>query len=182
MRKLLCLALIASAGAAHATEWLTDPLQSKLTFEGTQSGDAFKGEFKSFTSDIEFSEATPEKGRIHVTVDMKSATVEGKDRNDALPTKSWFSVVEFPKAEFTSSAIHKVAEHQFIAQGKLTIRGISQDVALPFTLTPENGKMRATGSLTLKRNEYKIGDGEWASDKWIAYPVKVSYEIFATAK
>ena len=173
------MALVSLTSPAFAAHWTVDSTQSSLTFEGSQSNEIFHGGFSRFTSSIDFDEAAPAASHIAVMVDMASATADGKDRNDALPTNDWFASAKFPKAEFVSSNIVKTGEHQFAATGNLTLHGITREVTLPFTLTAEGGMARASGSVVLKRNDYGIGTGQWASDAWIAYPVTVSYSILA---
>ena len=167
---------------AFAAPWVVDPAHSTLTFEGSQKGASFQGGFSQFTCDIDFSEAAPEKGCLHITVAMNSLTTDDKDRMEALPGKDWFATASFPQAEFTSSHIVKTAEHQYAATGMLTLRGIAKEVTLPFTLTPEGTQTRAEGSVVLNRHDYQIGGGQWASDAWIAYPVTVHYRLLASAR
>lgn len=182
MRKLILFVVcLCFAAPALAGNWVVDSATSSLTFTGKQAEEEFKGGFKRFIAEINFDEAKLDTSSIQITIDMKSATIEGNDRQESLPTKDWFSTAEFPHAEFTSSKITKTGEHQFAAVGSLTIRGVSKEVTLPFTLTPE-GKTGtvAEGSVTLNRSDYKIGQGRWADDKWIAFPVTVHYVIHAS--
>jgi polyisoprenoid-binding protein YceI len=175
----LILALLAAP--AYAGNWLVDPATSSLSFAGTQAGEPFNGSFKRFIAEINFHEATPETSTIQITIDMKSVSIDGPDRADALPTKDWFDIPEFPNAEFTSTKIVKTAEHQFAATGNLTIRGVRKQVTLPFTLKPESKTgVVAQGSITLDRSNFNIGQGRWTDDKWIAFPVTVNYVIHAT--
>lgn len=184
MRKLLLTtALVATlAQPAFAAVWTVNDSHSSLTFTGKQDDESFTGSFGKFASEIDFDEAAPEKGRIHITVDITSVTVEGKDRSEALPTDDWLGAAKFPKAEFTSKTITRTATHQYAATGTLSLHGITKQVTLPFTLTKEQNSTRAEGELLLNRSDYKIGGGRFADDKWVAYPVSVRYIIVATPK
>ncbi len=182
----LIAALLCTAPAL-AAPWHVDLLTSKLVFEGEQSGEKFTGSFPKFTSAIDFDEAAPEKGAITITVDMASVQIEGKDRQDSLPTSDWFAVKQFPTAVFTSTGIradmghHKDGQPQrYIAKGTLTIRGISKPVDLPFSLKTTGSSTIARGEVTLKRNDFSVGIGQWKSDEWVKYPVKVSFELRAS--
>lgn len=182
MYKSSAIAIALITTAAHAEQWTIDTSKSALAFEGKQSGKPFSGGFSRFGGDIDFSEQAPEKGKIHLTIDMASVTATDKDQSDALPTPEWFDIAKFPTAEFTSQTITRTGEHEYTAQGRLTIRGISQNASIPFRLTPEGTQTRATGSFTLSRKEYGVGTGQWSKDNWIAYPVTVRYTILATPK
>ncbi len=181
MRLLPALVAFLFASSAHAAAWNVDKEKSTLTFSGAQAGEAFVGQFSRFTADINFDPAAPEKGSINVEVDMASATIAADDeQNDALPTEDWFHTAQFPHATFTSTSIRATGPHAFVAQGNLTIRGVSKLAVLPFTLAPEGNATRATGTLGLIRTHYNLGGKQWADDRWIAYPVAVSYSILAT--
>ncbi len=182
MRKLFTLAaLTLIALPASAAHWQVDPATSSLRFEAEQAGEGFGGSFPQFRSVIDFDETSPERGKIEITIDMNHLQVDGKDRMDALPTDDWFAVATFPTASFASSAISKTAPHQYIASGKLTIRNISRDVTLPFTLKTEGKTVVATGNLDISRKDFGVGLGQWKSDEWVKYPVTIRYEIHATA-
>ncbi|MES2983985.1 MAG: YceI family protein [Pseudomonadota bacterium] len=184
MRKLLTVTALAllTASPALAARWNVDAANSSLTFTGSQSGEAFSGGFKTFTPVIDFDPAHPETGKIDVTVAMASATIDGKDRMDALPSSDWFATSAFPTAQFTSSHITavKTKPGAFEAAGTLTIRGISKPATLTFILTPQGKATRAEGDLTLNRRDFSVGEGRWADDKWIAFPVAVHTVITAT--
>ena len=170
------------ASPAMAAHWNVDPVTSKLMFSGEQSGERFEGSLPKFSSTIDFDEAAPEKGRIHIAISMNTLQVDGKDRLDALPTDDWLAVKQFPFAEFTADSIKKTGEHQFVALGRLSIRGVIKEVALPFTLKTVDKSAVATGELTISRKDFGVGQGRWASEEWVKYPVRITYEIHATAK
>lgn len=188
MRKLLFTAtLMLLAAPAFAAQWNVDPLTSKLIFSGEQAGEKFTGSFPKFTSVIDFDEAAPTKGSIRITIDMSNLQVDGKDRLDALPTDDWFSVAKFPTAEFTSTSINatgndKSGINHYLANGTLTIRGISRELALPFSLKTTGNSTVARGNVNLNRSDYHVGQGQWKSDAWVKYAVEVSFELHASKK
>ncbi len=180
---LLVCTVLFTATPALAANWAVDEKGSRLTFEASQPTEAIIGTFKKFTPEIDFSETAPEAGKIKVTVDLASIESTNKDAKEALPTAEWFSVSKFPQAEFVSTSIAKTGNRQYAATGKLTIKGITKDVVLPFTLKPEGTALRADGELVVQRNDFKIGDeGKWANERWILYPVKVKYSILASPR
>ncbi len=180
MHQMLALAALFVATSAHAAPWTIDATNSTLSFTGKQASEEFTGQFSQFTPVVELDPAAPEKGSIKVTVDMNSATIADKDKNDSLPTTDWFDSVKFPLASFESSAISKTGDHQFAAAGILTIKGIHQPLTLTFTLSEANGITRADGSVQLERQKFNIGLGQWKDDQWIAYPVTVTFHLQAT--
>ncbi len=163
-------------------DWTIDSAQSKLGFTAQQGDEKFNGGFKQFTIDLRFSPDDLAHSTLKATIATGSAFAGSADRDSALPESTWFDVAHFPDAVFTSDSIKTTGKDQYLAEGKLSIRGISKPVQLPFTLTTENGKTHAVGSTVIQRNDYGVGQGEYASDAWIKFPVTVAVDIWATPK
>jgi polyisoprenoid-binding protein YceI len=53
-------------------------------------------------------------------------------------------------------------------------------VVVPVTLTQSAGVTRAVGSFTLKRLDFKIGDGEWNDVSLVANEVVVNIKLALT--
>lgn len=180
MRTLLATLLtLCATPALAAPSWLIDQAQSKLGFTAQQGDEKFSGGFKQFTIDLRFSADDLAHSAIKATIATGSAFAGSSERDSALPESSWFDVAHFPQAVFASDSIKAVGKDQYLAEGKLTIRGISKAVQLPFTLTTENGKTHAVGNTIIQRNDYGVGQGEYASDGWIKFPVTVAIDIWA---
>ena len=180
MRLSACLPLFVTlvGHTAMAAPWVIDPAKSTLTFTGSQAGDPFTGRFTKFTPVVEFDPAKPEAGSITVTIDMASASIDDQDKQESLPTEDWFFVQQFPTATFTSSRIQKTPEG-YLAEGNLSLRGVSQPVQVPFSLREQKGVTHAEGKVTLQRQQFGVGQGQWKSDEWVAYPVDVSFHLHA---
>lgn len=177
---LLATVLSLVALPAFAAPWVIDP-SSTLTFTGSQAGDAFTGSFTKFTPVVEFDPAKPEAAKITVTVDMGSATIDDSDKQESMPTSDWFDTKKFPTATFTSTRVTSLSsEKAYIAEGNLTLHGITKPAALKFTFNEAGGKATVDGGVQLKRNDFSIGSGQWTSDEWIAYPVDVKFHLIAT--
>jgi len=179
MRYLALLALCTAALPAYAAPWVIAP-SSTLTFTGKQAGEAFTGQFTKFTPVVDFDPAKPQDGKISVTVDIASATIDDKDKQDSLPTKDWFFTEQFPSATFTSTSIKATSSKSFEATGTLTLRGVTKPVTVPFTLRETEGTTHAEGQIKLMRNDFQVGQGQWKDDQWIAFPVEVDFHLRAT--
>ena len=78
-------------------------------------------------------------------------------------------------------------EDGFEALGSLTLRGVTREVALPFTLTIEDhpedpGRLHAhaVGELTIKRLDYGVGQGQWTDTSVVADEVVIRIDILAS--
>ncbi|MBY0421927.1 MAG: YceI family protein, partial [Parvularculaceae bacterium] len=101
-------------------------------------------------------------------------------RDAALPTPDWFDVKKFPSAKFVSTRIIPKGAGRFEAQGTLTIRDVSVPLTLPFALAMAGDKGTARGAVTLQRQKFGVGRGEFAKDTWVGFDVGVSFVVVAT--
>ncbi len=163
-----------------AQKWVVDDGTSSLSFSAQQGEETFAGGFKKFTAAVSFSPDDLANSKIAVTVDTSSIFAGSVERDAALPGDSWFDTARFPQARFVTSQINADGPGKYVADAKLTIRDMTQEVRLPFTLVrQDDGKTRAMGSVVLQRNAFGIGQGEFASDGWVKYPVTVRIDILA---
>ena len=67
----------------------------------------------------------------------------------------------------------------FDAAGKLTLRGVTRDQHVGFTIrtAQEQGQAVAylTGKTLIKRLDFGVGQGDWKSTEWVGNDVTVSY-------
>ena len=169
----------AATGASSAT-WTVDPAKSHITFKGTQTGEAFKGEFKTFAATIDFDPAKPDAGHATVTVDTGSATTGDPQKDEAMPGEDWFSVKKFPQARFESKTFVAKGGDAYEAGGTLTIRNMSKNIALPFTMKVTGATAHVTGHVDLMRNAFGLGQGAWTSEDYVGFPVGVDIDLTAT--
>ena len=179
---LLGLLACADAGHAEAATWTVDPAKSTLAFTGSQTGEAFKGRFKTWTAAIDFDPAKPAAAHVAVAIDMASATTEEPQKDAALPEADWFAVSQFAKATFEADGFTPKGGDAYEAKGKLTLRGIAKDVTLPFTLTISGDTAHAVGTVKVLRTDFGVGQGQWANDQMVGLDVGVDVDLVATRK
>jgi polyisoprenoid-binding protein YceI len=169
-----------AADPAPLTHYTLDPAKSTLEFQFAQAGAQNKGKFNKFPVTLDFSPDSPATGKLDVVVDTNSLDTGDKDRDDTLRGADLFDVAKYPQAHFTSVQITKTATG-YDAVGKLTLRGVSRDVHVPFVFrtAAEQGKQAAylTGKTTIKRLDFGLGQGDWKSTEWVGNEVTVSYSI-----
>ena len=72
-------------------------------------------------------------------------------------------------------------EPDYDAVGKLTLRGVSRDIHVPFSFrtADEQGKPAGylLGKTTIKRLDFGVGQGDWKSTEWVGNDVAVSYSL-----
>lgn len=178
---LLLAALVATpALAAPAPSWAFNKAKSRLGFVASMNGQAINGAFRRFDARIQFDPANLPGSSVAATIDTGSAFTGEASRDQSLPTSDWFNIKAFPQAEFKSSQFKKVGPDRYIAQGNLTIRGISRPVALPFQLAIKDKLAVMRGSLTIDRRAFCVGQGQFAGTEAVAAHVRVDVTIEAT--
>jgi len=180
MFRAFVFATVAAAGfpAEAADRWAVDYDRSRVGFEATQQGQGFTGEFKTFKVDISFSADDLENSEVVAEIDVSSVDAGSRQRNGALPDPEWFDVKSHPKAVFRASDFEAV-EGGYVAKGALTMKGVSRDVVLPFTLEDAGDGVVMTGRTQLVRTQFDVGTGEWASGEWVGLDVVVTIVLYA---
>ena len=180
-RFALIVALLLASLPARAAGWTVDPAKSELGFTAMQSGQNFSGHFKSWTAQIEFDPANPTAGHALVTIDMASAAIGDKQKDEALPGSDWFDVKQFPQAVFEATTFHDLGGGKYEAVGTLTIRGMKKDLVMPFTFMLDGGQAMVDGSVPIMRTDFGVGQGDWQSDEYVAKGVTVMVHLVAQA-
>lgn len=156
------------------------PAQSEIVFVSRQMGVPVEGHFRKFDAQIAFNPAKPATSKIAFTVDTGSATLGVPETDAELPKPVWFNVAKFPQASFQSTAVKGLGGGKFEVAGKLTIKGNSHDVLVPVQLTQSGTTTTATGSFTIKRLVFKIGEAEWSDTSMVADDVQVKFKLALT--
>ncbi len=191
MRCWLTLALLtllpvpALAGPQDA--WTIDPRASSLGFSVSQVGSIVSGRFPNWTGEIVLDPSSLAAARVAIRIETQPATTNNRDVDSLMKGGNFLDVMKFPEARFASSSIAAKGGDRYEAQGKLTIRDITRDAVLPFTLTivddpAQPGRLRATarGRLIMKRLDYGVGQNEWANTGQVANEVTVDLNVVAS--
>ncbi len=177
----LSLALDLIASAAHAQPAATlMPAQSEIVFTSTQMGVPVEGRFKKFDAKIALDPKQPATGSVSFTIDAASATLGIAETDAELVKPNWFDTAKFAQASFKSSAVKGLGAGKFEVAGTLSIKGSAQPVVVPVTVTQSGANSVATGSFTIKRLVYKIGEAEWADTSLVANDVTVRFKLTLT--
>ncbi len=151
--------------------------QSEISFTSRQMGVPVDGRFQRFDAQVALDPKQPEKGSVTLTVDLASVTMGAPDVEAELAKPDWFNTAKAAAATFRSTSVKAAGAGKYDVAGKLTIKGQTQDLVVPVTLTQSGANGTAAGQFTLKRLAYKIGDGEWADTSMVADDVIVKFKL-----
>ncbi|MEM9439347.1 MAG: YceI family protein [Pseudomonadota bacterium] len=160
---------------------------SELGFVALQQGAEVRGRFDRFNAVIVFDPDDLENSRIDVNIDVVSINTGQDSRDDTLKSASFFETATWPTAAFKSGTITASGDGRYVAAGTLTIRDVTKDVILPFTLAIEERQgesntmvAEAKGDLPILRLDYGVGQGDWASTGTVADEVVITIDIKAS--
>lgn len=172
-------ASLTAAGSAFAQ---VDVSKSTISAISKQMNVPVEGKFNKFSAQVNFDPAKAADGSAQFNVDMASYDLGDESYNDQVRGKDWFDAKTYPQATFVSSAIAPAGSNQYKVTGKLTIKGKTQTVVVPVTVTQQGAVQAFDGALTIKRSQYDIGTGEWKDTSVVADDVVIKFHIVAAHK
>ena len=179
---VLCAALTLPGAAAAQRVTAIDPAGSEIRFVSKQMNVPVEGRFRKFAVQIDFDPSKLASSKAQVEVDLGSIDT-GSDEADAeVKGKGWFNIAAFPKATFVSSSVKSVGANRYEVTGRLTIKGISQDLAVPLTIKHDGSSSVFEGGFNLLRLQFKIGEGPWSDEDTVANAVQVRFRFVGVNK
>jgi polyisoprenoid-binding protein YceI len=178
MKKRLSTAwLLAAAATAALSAQQLIPAQSELVFVSRQMGVPVEGRFRQFDAQVDFDPRQPQAARIALGIDLGSVSIGTAEVEAELAKPEWFDVKRHPRATFESTSVKAAGPGRFDVAGKLAIKGTARDIVVPVTLAQAGGATNATGGFVIKRQDFKIGDGEWNDTSLVANEVQVKFSL-----
>lgn len=175
------LLLIAAPAIADIPSYSVIKEKSFIKFFAIQNNAPIEGKFTDYAADIKFDNAHLDKSSV--SVEIKTASVEASYEEVAKNIKmpDWLATEQFPTAVFKAKNLNRMPmSDNYYAQGELTLRGKTVPVTLNFQLDQSNDKIAiAKGYVTLHRNDFGVGQGEWANSDTIKNEVRVEFRITA---
>jgi polyisoprenoid-binding protein YceI len=172
--------LVLMAISASATADNVDYAKSEISFVSKQMNVPVQGRFKKFTAQIVFDSKKLASAKAEIAVEMSSIDTGSAEADEEVGKKGWFNTSAFPTAQFSSSAVTQTGPDRYQARGKLSIKGIGQDVIAPFNVKQAGNVVTYDGAFTLKRLQFKIGEGVWSDTETVADEVQVKFRIVTT--
>ena len=167
------------AGLAHAD---VDVSKSTVVATTKQMNVPVDGKFRKFSAQLTFDPAKPTSGSANVSIDTSSYDLGDDEYNKQVRGKEWFDSATYPAATFASTAIAPAGTNQYKVTGKLTIKGKSQTVTVPVTVTQQGATETFDGTLPIKRTQFDVGTGEWKDTSVVADDVVIKFHIVAAKK
>jgi len=191
--------LLAFAGVAMAngndndevrsTEWEIDRAHSAINFTINHFFTPVDGSFDDYQATVLFDPENLDASSIDVTIPVASVNTRNDRRDGHLQSEDFFNVEKWPNISFTSNTIESRGNNQFVAIGELTIRDVTSDFELPFSLMgvmdhPMQDNTRVAGIVAnaeLMRNDFGVGVGDWAATAVVGNKVNIILNLELTS-
>ncbi|MDR3681560.1 MAG: YceI family protein [Flavipsychrobacter sp.] len=162
MKTLLASLLLLQATVANAQHYVPESQNSKVSFKVMNHmlvKSTVQGTLSNLSGSIIFNPADLPGASFDVSVNPESIKTGIGMRDEHLKKEEFLSVSKFPRIRIISNRVEKSsAPGTYILYGKLTIKGISKAITIPFTATPTNGGLLFKGTFTLNRLDYTVGE------------------------
>lgn len=164
MRKIFAIIPIAVGllvGSAFAADdYKIDPVHSSANFAVKHMMvSTVNGRFTDVEGTISYDPQDVTKSTVKAVIKTASVTTDNEQRDNHVKSADFFDVAKYPEIKFESTRIEKRGE-QLVAIGNLTIKDVTKQVELPFTVnTAEVGgqkKLGADATLTINRMDYHV--------------------------
>ncbi|WP_242128815.1 YceI family protein [Sphingobium sp. Sx8-8] len=171
----------AAAGepVAQPSSWIVQPGGS-IGFSVGNGGETISGSFAKWTAKIVMDPDHPDSADIRVEIDLASASVGDSYKDGMLAGDEFFGVAAHPRAIFTAKGAERTGANNYRAAGTLTLKGASKPQSIRFTLSGTGKARKVSGSATIARAAFDVGNGE--SSAGLDPKVAVSFAFSARAK
>ena len=176
---LAFLALSLSA-AAQAPQKI-DASKSFVRFVSKQMNVPVEGRFRKLDGTVAYDPSHPESAKAEVEVDLASIDLGSEEAEQEVRRPLWFNVERFPKARFVLASLKPAGAGKYDASGSLSIKGVTQEVSVPVTLTEAGGTRSVEGQFTVKRLGFRVGEGHWSDVETVADDVLIRFRLATPA-
>lgn len=152
---LFLFAFFIAIGPSTGHSRLVESKASVVNFRiGNMRINTVAGTFSGMQGTVKFDPDNLSGSSFSICIDAASVNTGNNRRDKHLREEEYFDVERHPEICYVSDIISKTGEG-FITRGKLTMKGITRIVSIPFV--KEGNTLR--GTLSLNRLDYNVGEG-----------------------
>jgi polyisoprenoid-binding protein YceI len=119
------------------------------------SGGKVKGIIKGLKSTIVFDEVNPEKSKISASLDVSTINTGNGMMNKHAKSESALDAEKFSTITFEATSISKKGT-AYEATGKLTVKGVTKEIVLPFTFENKGAEAIFKGTFSIVPKDYGV--------------------------
>ena len=186
---LLVVFVASTSFFAATTKYETDAAHSNIGFSVPIAGGLshVRGKFTDFNVAIVYDDKDIAKSSVNAVIKATSVDTGIERRDNHLRTADFFDVEKNPEITFKSNRIEKKGKG-FIAHGTFTMRGVSKEIALPFTINgvtrdAKTGKttLGVTARTTINRKDYGVSWSRADNPNFLGDMIDIELNIITRA-
>lgn len=157
MRHLLVLVLcVAALGPVRADDvpLSIDKGQSRVEIMVKATVDSFAGTLADYQPEIRVDRETGRVLRAEVTFHFSDVKTGKADRDEQM--HHWQATEKFPDGRFTLGTLTPETNGHFIATGRLTFHGITQELSFPVTITTDRKLFALDGEVVVDTRQFGL--------------------------
>lgn len=184
---LLVAAATPAAGEGEPLCYAGGAGSGELTFSGAVEDTGFAGRFGEFSVRYCLAGEEAQGHEIRVTVSLASADSDNRDRDETLKGPQFFAVERHPTAVWQSTGVRRDGDG-YVADGELSLKGITAPQSIRYELTPDGeaiiarGRFTMAGGTRIDRQRFDVGIGEFADPEFVRNEVVVEFEVTLSAQ
>lgn len=146
--------IISAFTVLQSTNWKLKEEAYSVTFKGGK----VEGIMKGLKTSITFDEAKPEDSKITASLDVNTINTGNGMMNKHAKSEDGLDAKKFPSINFESLSVTGKSG-KYNAIGKLTIKGVTRQINLPFTFESKGLESLFKGKFNIKPKDFNINRG-----------------------
>lgn len=176
---------------AEKTSYEIDTKESKIYWTASKiTGSSHTGAISIANGTVEVKGKSVVKGELNIDMNsIVNTDIENAEYNKKivghLKSDDFFSVEKHSNAEFKITSVKKVDGSEHIIVGKLSIKGLTNEISFPAKINVSGGKVTAYGTANIDRTKWdiKYGSGSFfddLGDKAIKDEFQIKFELITS--
>jgi polyisoprenoid-binding protein YceI len=175
---LIAVTLAIPLATADTRRYAVQTEASELGFRATSRLMNADGRFHHFRGDVAVDPRDLATARINLAIEAASIDTGIGLRDTHLRSADFFDVERFPTITFESQHV-EAAGRRATVTGRLTVRGVTREIAVPVDVSVSDVALVASGELVMNRRDYGMSYNSFVNP--IGNEVRVSFTIRARA-
>ncbi len=157
---ILTILSLQTAGFAQVRDYRIDMAQSEIKFSVRATVYTINGKAGEAESRVSFDPET-KKVNLPLSIEIPTASLKTRNKLRDRDMRKMFEAEKYPEITWTASKVTCEAgpAPQFLncqAEGTMKIHGVEKEISFPVELTLRENKVKAEGSLKLKRDDFGL--------------------------
>ena len=115
------------------------------------------GVFEKMKGTVVFNQQDLAAASFNVAIDVASINCGNGMQNRHAKSEKWFDAEKYPEINFVSTGAKRTAAG-YETTGKLTMHGVTKDLTIPFTYTPNGTGGVFAGTFDVSRSAFGVGE------------------------